>query len=180
MLPALSVAALRCRRAKGHPMIESTAAKPTDFADAANDVGDDAVREAISAAIPQAKFPLAFKMKGKGLFHERDDGEYLICGPFRVLAQTRDRFSQSWGLLVEWKDDDGELHRLSIPRPLLVGDGVTVREILANGGLSLSPSPKDRNALIQFLNGVRIDRRARAVSRVGWSDGSFALPDEDE
>lgn len=160
-------------------MTEAIAAVATgaDFADAANDVGDDAVRAAINIAIPQAKFPHGFKMKAKGLYQEREDGEYLICGPFRVLAQTRDRFSQSWGLLVEWKDDDGELHRLSIPRSLLVADGVTVREILANGGLSLSPSAKDRNALIQFLNGVRIDRRARAVSRVGWSDDSFALPD---
>lgn len=94
-----------------------------------------------------------------------------------MLAQTRDRYSQAWGVLLQWRDDDGEVHRLSIARALLSGDGREVRQALLHGGLYISPFAKERNALGQFLATVKIDRRARAVSRVGWQDGSFALPD---
>lgn len=155
----------------------ATAATGQDFNDAANDHGDDAVREAIDNATPQARFPANFTMTSKGLVFQQDDDVRLITGPFEVMAQTRDRFSQAWGVLLRWRDDDDEEHQLAIARSQLAGDGREVRHALLHGGLYVSPFTKDRNALQTFLASVKIDRRARAVSRVGWQDGSFALPD---
>lgn len=155
----------------------ATAATGVDFNDAADELGDDVIAEAINNAEPQAKIPLGFTLNSKGLFLDTDDGARQLTGPFKVLAQTRDRYSQAWGLLIQWKDDDGEIHRLSIARSLLAGDGREVRQALLHGGLYVSPFTKDRNGLQTFLASVRIVRRARAVSRVGWQDGAFALPD---
>lgn len=156
---------------------EAAFAKGMDHNDAANEFGDDAVLSSINKAIPQPKFPAGFTMNAKGLFQEADDGPRQITGPFKVVAQTRDRFSQAWGVLLQWQDDDDERHQLAIARSQLAGDGREVRQALLHGGLYVSPFNKDRNALQTFLASVKIDRRARAVSRVGWQDGSFALPD---
>lgn len=159
-------------------MIEQvTAATGQDFNDSANELGDDVVRAAIKDAMPQAKYPAGFAITKKGLIFETDEGPRLIAGNFEVLAQTRDRHSQSWGLLIRWRDDDNEVHQVAIARSLLASDGLAVRQMLADGGLDVSPYTKDRNLLQQFLSMVKIDRRARAVSRVGGADGSFALPD---
>lgn len=122
-------------------------------------------------------FPDNFHMTARGLSYTVDDDPRLIAGPFEVVAQTRDRYSQAWGILLRWRDDDGELHQLSIARSMIAGDGREVRQALLHGGLYVSPYTKDRNALQTFLASVKIDRRARAVSRVGWQDGAFALPD---
>ncbi|MEZ5688769.1 MAG: DUF927 domain-containing protein [Caenibius sp.] len=127
---------------------------------------------------PVAIFPANFTMTGRGLAYAvEDDDIRLVSGPFDVVAQTRDSHSNAWGILIRWRDDDGELHQLSIARSMIAGDGKEVRQALLHGGLYVSPFTKDRNALQTFLASVKIDRRARAVSRVGWQDGSFALPD---
>jgi putative DNA primase/helicase len=153
-------------------------ATANDYADAANELGDDAVAASFATAIPQAQFPKGFTMNAKGLFLETEkDGPRKLTGPFDVIAQTRDRYSQAWGVLLRWRDDDGELHQLSIARAQLAGDGREVRQALLHGGLYVSPFNTDRNALQTFLASVKISRRARAVSRVGWQDGAFALPD---
>ncbi|WP_324740124.1 DUF927 domain-containing protein [Tsuneonella sp. CC-YZS046] len=153
------------------------AATARDYADVGADMGDEAIAESLGRAMPEPRFPAGFKMTAKGLLLDSDDGPRHIAGAFDVIAQTRDRHSQAWGVLLQWRDDDGEPHRLSIGRALLAGDGREVRHMLLDGGLYVSPVSKDRNALQTFLSMVRIDRRARAVSRVGWQDGSYALPD---
>lgn len=131
----------------------------------------------IEPAEPKPHFPANFVMTDGGLTFTLNDDVRLVAGPFKVIAQTRDRFSQAWGVLLQWRDDDGELHQLAIARSMLAGDGREVRQALLHGGLYVSPFTKDRNALQTFLASVKIDRRARAVSRVGWQDRSFALPD---
>lgn len=127
---------------------------------------------------PKPIYPANYAMTAKGLtFTAGDDDTRLIAGPFEVLAQTRDKHNQAWGVLLRWSDDDGKAHQLAIARSLLAGDGREVRQSLMHGGLYVSPSTKDRNALQAFLSLVKINRRARAVSCVGWQDGCFALPD---
>ena len=146
-----------------------------DFAD----LNDTAIIANIAAAKQQAQIPFGFHMTPKGLFQEQegDKGARRLCGPFEVVAQTRDQHSMAWGILLRWRDDDGQPHQLAVARAMLAGDGREVRQALLHGGLYVAPSTSERNALQTFLASVRIDRRARAVARVGWSDGSFALPD---
>jgi len=152
----------------------ATALAPRDFAD----VSDDAdIARAIGAAIPQAKYPPGFEMRASGLYHDNGEGAELVCGRFDVVAQTRDRNSQAWGILLRWKDSDDQPHQWSLPRSMMAGDGREVRSALLDGGLYVSPAIRHRNALQTCLASVVTNRRARAVSRVGWADGSFALPD---
>lgn len=125
-----------------------------------------------------AQFPHGFAMTKKGLcFFKSEDEERIISDPFEVLAQTRDIYSNSWGLLVRWKDDDDVVHQMSIARSMMAGDGRELRAMLVDGGLSISTFPGDRSAFQNCLASTKIDRRARAVSKVGWADDSFALPD---
>ncbi|PEQ12686.1 hypothetical protein B2G71_10290 [Novosphingobium sp. PC22D] len=148
-----------------------------DFNDAANELGDDAVRATIEAAKPQAEFPKGFTMTGKGLTFKDGNDVRVIAGQFEVQAQTRDKHSEGWGVLIRWYDDDDKEHRAAIARSDLASDGLAVRQLLSKGGLYVSPHQRDRNLLQQFFAQVKIERRARAVTRVGWQDGSFALPD---
>ena len=126
---------------------------------------------------PEAEFPAGYRMTASGLVFEMDNEKRLLAGPFTVLAQSRDKHGNAWGLLVEWRDADNQPHRVSIPKAELVGDGVAVRRAMADGGLFVAPGHKERTLLLSFLAQVRIDRRARAVPRVGWADNAFALPD---
>jgi putative DNA primase/helicase len=133
--------------------------------------------ETIAPRLPKPTFPANYAMTSAGLTYRVDDDVRLIAGPFEVLAQTRDKHNQAWGVLLRWTDDDDKAHQLAVARSLLAGDGREVRQALLDGGLHVSPVTKDRNALQAFLSMVRINRRARAVSCVGWQDGCFALPD---
>lgn len=129
-------------------------------------------------------FPPDYRMLDDGFyFIDPETGIHMrLSGSFEVIAQTRDNISESWGLLLCWKDDDGHVHELSIPRSLLAGDGARYREILLDGGLYVAPQPKARNFLTAALAQARISTRARAVKRVGWhtSPGGqvFVMPDE--
>jgi len=130
----------------------------------------------------KATYPTNFVMTGKGLTFsvEKENGDVdmrLVTGPFEVIAQTRDRNSQSWGVLLRWRDDDGNEHQLAVARAWLAGDGREVRQAMLDGGLYVAPGAKERNALQSFLATVKINRRSRAVTRIGWQDDAYALPD---
>ena len=134
----------------------------------------------IEPEAPRPQLPFGFHMTAKGLYQDQDDptkGPLLLCGPMEIVAETRDLHSMAWGVLLRWNDHDNKPHQLAVARALLAGDGREVRQALLHGGLYVAPSPKARNALQTFLASVKIDRRARAVARVGWADGAFALPD---
>ena len=100
-----------------------------------------------------------------------------------MLAETRDEAGGSWGLLLRVTDRDGVAHELAVSRRALAGDGVAVRELLADCGLSLNPAPPARQALLEYLNGCASPRRVLCVPRIGWHRAAggppfFVLPDE--
>lgn len=119
---------------------------------------------------------------------KREDGFYITssgesaqafryCGPIEFIAKTRDVSGASWGTYVKWKDEDGKVHMLSIPQSWLAGDGSELRSILLDGGFFISHTPKGRAAFMELISLAYIERRARAVSKVGWEGGIFVLPD---
>lgn len=151
------------------------AATAMDMADMQDDA---ALADAINIkSRREPRLPSGFELKVDGLYFDAGEGPEKIAGPVRVVAQTRDRNSQAWGLLLRWRDDDGIEHQWSLPRSLMAGDGKEVRAALLDGGLYVSPTPRHRNAFQTFLASIRVEDRARAVTRVGWADGAFALPD---
>ena len=123
-----------------------------------------------------------FEMRADGLWREpRDEKPFRVCGPFEVVAETRPGSSDEWGLLLQWRDRDGTLHRYIMPRRLLAGDAVEVLARLSACGLALNRSPAGRAALLHFLSAVEVPQRVRTVPRTGWhrppgGRASFVLP----
>ncbi|KAF0235300.1 MAG: hypothetical protein FD177_54 [Desulfovibrionaceae bacterium] len=124
---------------------------------------------------PQGWFP--FKVKNDGVYFLEDDGEpSWLCSPLAVLAMTRDGEGREWGRLLEVVDSDGQAHRWAMPMSALAGDGQEYRRELLSLGLRVA-SGKGPKRLHDFLTLSRPEARARCVSRVGWHDRRFVLPD---
>jgi hypothetical protein len=52
---------------------------------------------------------------------EDNDTWRLVAGPFAVLALTRNRNNEAWGVLLQWHDHDGKTHRMAVARAALAG-----------------------------------------------------------
>ena len=101
----------------------------------------------------------------------------FICSPIEVIAKTRDTSSGTWGRLLQWRDDDSELHTWSMPLALLQGDAREYRKELASQGLNITTNPKQRSYLDTYIQNYPIHKRALCVDRLGWHDEQYILPD---
>jgi len=156
-----------------------------DLADAVPEGAD--LRSALDAAksyqqFSESKFPPGFAMAETGLFwrdiSDSEKPDLQIASPFEVVAETRDKDGNAWGVLVRWQDHDGGQHEWAMPRAMLAGDGTEARRALMDGGLYIAPQRKARELLTAFLASVRVTMRAQAVSRIGWHGRAFVLPDD--
>jgi uncharacterized protein (DUF927 family) len=136
--------------------------------------GTEAIRRAAEgAALPSApsyEMPHGFAMETDGLWRDPGDGRarFRVCGPFNIIAETRPEDGEEWGLLLQWNDRDGKPHEWNMPRRILAGEAVQVREHLAACGLDVSATEGARRALVQFLAAVRVPARMRTVPHTGW------------
>ncbi|WP_201629456.1 DUF927 domain-containing protein [Psychrobacter maritimus] len=101
----------------------------------------------------------------------------FICSPIEVIAKTRDISSGTWGRLLQWRDDDSELHTWSMPLALLQGDAREYRKELASQGLNITTNPKQRSYLDTYIQNYPIHKRALCVDRLGWHEAQYILPD---
>ena len=145
--------------------------------------GRDAIRAAVAAAAPVVRttfeVPQGFEMRADGLWRipaSEKDMPYRVCGPFEVAAESRPETADEWGLLLRWRDRDGTEHEWIMPRRLLAGEAVAVRERLNACGLDVSASQGARLALVQFLAAVKVAARVRTVPRTGWYRPGGAAP----
>jgi putative DNA primase/helicase len=124
------------------------------------------------------KLPPNFTVSKGGVFHhtmqitkgEETPTSEWVCAPLYVTAETRDEADESWGLLLEWKDRDGNRHKWSMPRKLLHEGSNPIAAQLENAGLSVGTDQREHNLLKQFLSGITVNRRLRCVSRTGWHE----------
>jgi putative DNA primase/helicase len=104
-----------------------------------------------------------------------------LSSPFEVLAHTRDAWGYAWGTLLRWHDSDGRGHEWPMPAKALGGNRDEVWRALLDGGLRIAAASQNRNLLAGYLSAVHVDRRARAVARIGWHQEPtgtvFVLPD---
>lgn len=129
-----------------------------------------------------APMPAGFRVTADGVFYAGEDGEARpVCSRLEILARTRDEKGQSWGLLVEFDDPDGDKKRLNIPARSMAGDfGKEVVGPLVDMGLRLAPvrtARNSRNDLQSYLQGYDSTERARLVTRLGWHGDAYLLPD---
>ncbi|MEE4156369.1 DUF927 domain-containing protein [Pseudomonas viridiflava] len=127
--------------------------------------------------------PGGFRLTPEGVFYAGDDGEARpVCSPLEILARTRDDKGHNWGLLVEFDDPDGAKKRWNIPARTMTGDfGKDVLGPLVDMGLRLAGSRSGRHArndLQSYLGGFDSAQRARLVTRLGWHDNAFLLPEQ--
>ncbi|CAN7652564.1 DUF927 domain-containing protein [Pseudomonas sp. LjRoot277] len=127
--------------------------------------------------------PGGFRLTSEGVFYAGDDGEARpVCSPLEILARTRDDKGQNWGLLVEFDDPDGAKKRWNIPARTMTGDfGKDVLGPLVDMGLRLAGNRSGRNArndLQSYLGGFDSAQRARLVTRLGWHNSAFLLPEQ--
>jgi len=125
-----------------------------------------------------------FELREKGVFYLGRDKEdkpkppLRLCGLLNILAQTRDDKSESWGRLLEWRDNDNVPHSWAMPNELLQSDGVEVRSELARLGLAISTGRTARELLLTYLQMWPVKRRARCVERLGWHGSVYVVPSE--
>ncbi len=126
-----------------------------------------------------ANFPPGFEMRPDGLYRcGRSDKEkpLRIAGYFEVVAESRPKGNDAWGLLLRWLDRDGTSHSWIMPRAMLAGDAAEPRARLAACGLDISNASGARTALVDFLMRVKTPNRVRTVPRVGWHFSTNAPP----
>jgi putative DNA primase/helicase len=102
-----------------------------------------------------------------------------VCSCLRVVAQTRDENSESWGVLLRWKDPAGRQHEAALPAQMLQTDGADMRRMLADLGLKIAVTQAGRQHLQTYLQVWNPNRFARCVNRMGWHDDLFVIPGVD-
>ncbi|MFT6583407.1 MAG: hypothetical protein ACJAU6_003861, partial [Alphaproteobacteria bacterium] len=129
-----------------------------------------------------------FRLKPDGVYrlvekedkttHEISKEWKRFCSSLEVAAETRDVDGENWGRLLVVKDRDGVEHEWALPMELLAGSGEEYRRHLLSMGLVMAPGKFARDSLHEYLSTARPNCRARCVTRVGWHNQAFVLPDE--
>lgn len=136
--------------------------------------GRGAIRESVNAAVVplhRTKWPHGYEMRADGLYRTPTKDDQLptrLCGPFEVLGETSPETSDDWGLLLRWRDKNSVEHEWIMPRALLAGESVIVREYLSARGLYVTTSQGARQHLTDCLARVESNARVWTVPRVGW------------
>src|SRR5262249_28734585 len=118
----------------------------------------------------------SFVMSDRGLEHDSK----FVCQPFKVLGRCRNPSGDGWSRLLWWQDADGREHRFTVSDAALHQDARTLCADLASRGLRIERA--QRNALVDYLNGLEISQRVTLVERTGWhkleTGETFVLTDE--
>lgn len=118
-----------------------------------------------------------FKVNDHGVFYNLDEELRRICSKLEVKALVRDKASENWGRLLEFSDADGNLHTWAMPMEMLKGGGEELRGELLRLGLEINTGARIRNLLIEYITTSKPESRARCVTRTGWYNKVFVLPD---
>ena len=134
----------------------------------------------------KSDLPPGFSRQKGGIYYSVEtknaDGELVeewvyLCTDFRSVAMTRDGDGEAWGLVLEIPDADGEVHEYVMPKDSLAGDGAEYRRELLSRGFDMASGRAARAKLHELLSRMRPQVRARCVSRCGWHERRFVLPD---
>ncbi|MDQ3194926.1 MAG: DUF927 domain-containing protein [Pseudomonadota bacterium] len=119
-----------------------------------------------------------FSVSEHGVFYKtKDDELQWICSHLKIAALVRDKGSENWGRLLEFKDADGTVHRWAMPMEMLSGGGELLRAELLRLGLQIASGAAARNRLAEYITTIKTTKRARCVNRTGWYGGAFVLPE---
>lgn len=127
---------------------------------------------------PQRKHTHTFCTDNYGVWYVDESDKLWICSKLEIKALVRDKASENWGRLLEFQDADGNLHTWSMPMEMLKGSCDELRGELMRLGLEISSQPKMRSWLIQYIMTSKPEARARCVTRTGWYNNLFVMPNQ--
>lgn len=142
-----------------------------------NKIGHDGKSELHAKAVSHANLIYAFNTNDGGVWYVDNENRYWICSKLEIKALVRDKASENWGRLLEFLDADGKVHVWAMPMEMLKGSGEELRGELLRLGLEIAAGAKMRNLLIEYITTSKPEARARCVTRTGWCDQVFVLPD---
>ena len=123
-----------------------------------------------------------FVMTGRGvetyIKGKDDDGEsimrlFLICGPLELIAEARTDGKDGWSKVFKLTNRDGMKIVVTIPSELLAGEGIELRKILYDKGLSVSTNSHARDFLMEYVASTEVQARICKVEKVGWHGNVF-------
>ena len=118
-----------------------------------------------------------FIVNDQGVFYSDGDEKRWICSRLEIQALVRDRASENWGRLLALTDADGQIHRWAMPMEMLKGSADELRGELLRLGLQIAPGLKARQRLVEYITTTQPETRARCVTKTGWYQQVFVLPD---
>lgn len=118
-----------------------------------------------------------FEVSDKGVYDIKivDGKEFKnkICSRLDVTGLARDTHSASWGIVLEFKDKDDQLHKWCMPSSMLA-DSKIYRSQLLSMGLDIMPGfEKQLSAYLQHCNPIE---RVLSVNQPGWHNNVYVLP----
>ncbi|BBF87688.1 DNA primase [Aquitalea magnusonii] len=153
---------------------------------AATAAGVDTGSRAPSATQQAPKRPKAdsqggpFRVTDGGLWFQTADMDdaMWVCDSLEIVASTRDKSGENWGVLVRFADQDRTQKEWNIPAEMLAtSEGAEVVKGLMSRGLRMGSGPKARQRLLEYLGRYTGTARATMVPRLGWHGDAFLLPD---
>jgi putative DNA primase/helicase len=118
-----------------------------------------------------------------GTARDNDTGEEIekepewICSPMVVAATTRNDDGSEWGRQLVFADRDGLEHRWAMPQTMMATDGAELRTELLRQGLEIATDGNRRRKLLDYIQWANPATAARCVTRTGWHESAFVLPD---
>ncbi|WP_288843446.1 DUF927 domain-containing protein [uncultured Deefgea sp.] len=130
-----------------------------------------------------------FKLNDKGVWFVEDASEDGIEGGdkwlgdfLEIVAQVRDIEESEFAVRVRFKNMDGNIKELTIPREKISSDQSTavLDTYLSKSGYVFSYAMVSKRLLLQYLQAGLNAPRARLVARTGWyqETSAFVLPAE--
>lgn len=111
-----------------------------------------------------------------------DDGNdkkpLFICSRIDVIGYTSSTSGDNWGRMVEFTDRKHRTKRLPIPATMWQGDGLRLREMLADMGLDISSNGASRKLMMDYLATAPAPIQFESVDKLGWHDNAFVLPNQ--
>ncbi len=80
--------------------------------------------------------------------------------------------------MVSFTDRKNRTKRLPIPATMWQGDGLRLRELLADMGLDISSNSTSRKLMMDYLATAPAPTQFESVDKLGWHDDVFVLPDK--
>lgn len=118
----------------------------------------------------------SFVTDNQGVWFSDEAEKWWICSKLEVKALVRDKASENWGRLLEFHDADGNSHQWAMPMEMLKGSCDELRGELMRLGLEIAPRTKARHLLVEYIITTKPEARARCVTRTGWHNTLFVLP----